>query len=133
LLQASEYLDAKYFTNYQGWKVGRRAQIRQWPRYNCFDNEGNSIPSDQIPREVINATYETAFIQVTEPGAFNVSYTPGKYKSARVEGAVSVEFAQFNSAYDIQRQFPAIDAILLPLLFSGSGAYSAFSGPMVRV
>lgn len=134
LLIASEWLDGKYFVNFSGYKTGQRDQIREWPRYGTFDNEGFSLPSDAVPREVENATYEAALTQLVSPGSLSVTFTPGKYKSARVEGAVSVEFAQFSSAFDIQTQFPIIDAILAPILSGyGSNAFSAMSGAGVRV
>lgn len=134
LLIASEWLDGRYFSGFSGFKTGGRDQVRQWPRYGTFDNEAHSLPSDIVPREVEYATYEATLTQLVSPGSLSVSYTPGKYKAARVEGAVSVEFAQFSSAYDIQTQFPIIDGILAPILGGvGSNAFSGLSGAGVRV
>lgn len=134
LLIASEWLDGRYFASFAGFKTGGRDQVRQWPRYNTFDNEDHSLPSDAVPREVEQATYEATLVQLVTPGSFNVSYTPNKYKMARVEGAVSVEFAQFSSAYDIQTQLPVIDQILAPIMSGyGNGNFSGFSGAGVRV
>lgn len=134
LLVASEWLDGRYFVNFAGTPTGQRAQVRQWPRDEAYDNKGYYLPNTQVPREVENATYEAAFRQLTNAAGLSVDYTPSKYKSASVAGAVSVEFAAFTSAYETQMQIPVIDAILAPLLSApGSGVFSSYSGAAVRV
>lgn len=133
LLIASEWLDGKYFVNFCGVKVGMRAQIREWPRMGVTDVNGYPIDQDSIPREVENATYEAAFRQLVTPGSLSVDYTPGKYESVAIDGAINVKFAKFNSAYDVQTQFAVIDGILSPLLSARNGNFSSFSGTVVRV
>lgn len=134
LLIASEWVDSRYFISFAGEKTNGRDQERQWPRIGTYDNECRYLPSDAVPREIENATYEAALIQLDAPGSLSVTFTPGKYKSARVEGAVSVEFAQFSSAFDIQAQYPVIDGILAPIL-NGCGSLnsSPLSGAGIRV
>jgi hypothetical protein len=132
LLVASERNDAKYRTGFSGNKVGYRAQVREFPRFNGFDRNGDAIASDSVPTEMINATYEAALRQLVEPGSLSVDWTPNKYKRASVDGAVSVEWNVFGSAMDAQTQFLIIDEIIAPIL-TGSGNYSPLSGPAVRV
>jgi hypothetical protein len=134
LLIASGYLDAAFLSQFMGLKTGGRNQIREWPRIGVQDIYGYAIPSDVPPREVINATYEATFRQLQTPGVFFKDYTPSKYRSVSVSGAVSVVYAIGSSAYDVQTQMPALAAILLPILTGmGSGAFSPLSGRVSRV
>lgn len=131
LLVASEWLDGRYFVGFAGEKVGGRGQIFQWPRYGTFDTENNPLDYETVPREVENATYEAALKQLQTPGSLSVDFTPGRYKSARVEGAVAVQYASFSSAFDVQTQFSVIDAILAPIM--NNNQFSPASGPAFRV
>jgi hypothetical protein len=131
LLVGSEWLDGRYQASFPGLKVGMRAQLREWPRLSAFDIYEYAILSTSIPREVEAATYEAALRQGVAAGSLSVDYTPGKYKRAAVDGAINVEFAGFNSAFDTQKQIPIIDQILFPIL-TGSGNVSALSGSAVR-
>lgn len=131
LLVASEWLDGRYRSSFPGLKVGMRDQLREWPRNSAFDIYGYVVPSTSVPREVENATYEAALRQGQKAGALSVDYTPAKYKRAAVDGAVSVEYAGFASAFDAQTQIPIVDQILAPIL-TGCGNVSALSGSTVR-
>lgn len=133
-LVASEWVDGKYRTMFGGWKVGQRAQVREWPRSAASDRDGYPIPASSVPVEMENATYEAAYKQLTKPGALNKDWTPPKYKRASVDGAVSVEYVTFNSASDTQTRFAVIDAILQPILTAtGASSFAALSGPSARV
>lgn len=136
LLVASEWIDAQYrsvWISTGTTKVGQRAQIREWPRYAFVDAYGYAVPSDSVPIEVNNATYEVALREVITPGSLSQDFTPAKYKSASVDGAVSVTYNTDISATDVQIEIPVIDGILAPLLgFEGVGNMSAMSGRVVR-
>lgn len=129
LLVASEWLDAKYRTQYPGTKDGDRLQLREWPRINANDIHGQ--PLDGIPREIDNATYEAAAIDGASPGALSINWTPGKYKSVSVEGAVSVVYASVTSVFEAQTQFAIIGEILSTILTNDGGG-SAYVGQSVR-
>jgi len=132
LLVTSEWIDNKYRGSFGGYKFGLRTQVRDWPRYDARDADLNDIPSDSVPDEVIAATYEGAFLQLSNPGVFAVNYTPPRYTSARVEGAVAVTYAQLDSA-SVQTQFAIVDQLLSRILAgNGDGGYSALSGRIVR-
>ncbi len=137
LLVASEWLDGRYssvWVNSGTFKTGQRAQVREWPRNSYVDVYGYPIGSTEIPREIENATYEAAIRQLANPGSLMVDYTPGKYKEVAVEGAVSVVYAGFTSAYDTQLNIPIIDGILYPLTAAyGGGNFSALTGHVYRV
>lgn len=133
LLVGSEFIDARYRSSFGGLKIVGRSQVREWPRSGVVDVYGNAVAADEIPREIERATYEAALRQLALPGALFVDYTPNKYSQASVEGAVSVTFAKFGSASEIQTQFSIIDAILAPLISAANGNFSSFSGDAVRV
>lgn len=131
LLVASEWLDGKYRSLFDGLKVGQRAQVREFPRSGGTDINGYPIAYDSIPTEIENATYEGAYLQQTTPGALSINWTPNKYKSVSIDGAVSATYSTFNSASEVQPQFIAIDRILAPIL-TGCGDTSMLSGASVR-
>lgn len=128
---ASEWLDGKYETSFSGLRAAGRDQERAWPRTGAHDREGYSLPDNEIPREIVAAIYQAAFRHLTTPGQLSVDFTPAKYKSARVEGAVAVEYATYTYAADVQTQFAVIDAILAPIL-TGGGSGSSLSGDVAR-
>lgn len=129
LLIASEWLDARFRSSFGGLKLGGREQVREWARSSAYDIHGNLISG--IPHEVENATYEAAAIQGAAPGSLSVNFTPGRYKSASIDGAVSVEFASFNSAADIQSEYAIVSEILAPIL-TGRGASSSLTATSSR-
>lgn len=136
LLVASEWIDGTYEKSFVGYKTGGFDQERSWPRSSAITNtwDNHVIPSDVVPTQVINAVYEAAFRQATSPGSLLVDYTPGKYKKVAIEGALSVEYASFNFASDVQTTYPVIDQILADLLDANLSAnFSAFSGSITRV
>lgn len=133
-LVASEWIDARYRSLFPGTKVGMRAQVREWPRVGGMDRDAYAIASDVPPVEVINAAYEATYRQLVSPGSLSVDWTPPKYKSAAVTGAVSVTYAEFAEWSDVQTRFAIIDEILAPILTGAYGAeVSSLSGPTLRV
>lgn len=137
LLVASEWIDRIYGPSFIGQKTAGFLQVREWPRIGAAivdPKYGYAFPNDVIPDQVTNAVYEAAFREATTPGSLQVDYTPGKYKSVSVDGAVSVEYASFNFASDVQTTYPIIDQLLYWLIDTDSGAaMSSFSGAVVRV
>lgn len=61
LLRASEYID-RYRLRFPGSKTGGRSQVREWPRKGAVDLNGELIAEDEIPNEVVAATYEAALL-----------------------------------------------------------------------
>lgn len=129
LLVASEWLDGVYMGQWGGYKLGGASQVREWPRTGVIDIYGYAVPSDVVPWQVENATYEVALRQLQSPGSLNVDFTPSQYKRVAIEGAVSVEYASVNAG-SVQKQIPVIGQILAPLLNCNSG--NALSGKVAR-
>lgn len=128
-LVVSEWIDNAYESMFPGWRFLGRDQERAWPRYGGLDIFGYVIPSDRVPVEVENATYEGTWRQLAKPGQniFSPDYTPSKYKRVSIDGAISVDFTTFNNASDIATQYPIIGQWLRTLLSSRSTA-SSLSG-----
>lgn len=131
LLVASEWIDTGYRDLFPGEKMLFRAQVREWPRRNAFDDRNHWIGND-IPQEVINATYEAAAIHANSPGSLSVNFTPSKYKSISVDGAVSIEFQTFESAIEAQTEFLNVKRVLAPILSGTFGRASRVSGLSYR-
>lgn len=131
LLVASEWIDARYRSQFQGWKTAEREQLREWPRRGHVDYYGYLIPDDEVPREIQNAVYEIALRHLNSPGVLSIDYTPSVYDSVSVDGAVSAKFAKFGSASEIQTQFKTVAEILSGLL-SAKGSSGNLTGSSVR-
>jgi hypothetical protein len=137
LLSASEWIDSIYGPSFIGHKTDGFEQENEWPRTNAVVMDSTPAyvyDTDAIPARVTKAAYEAAWRQATTPGSLLVDYTPGKYKSVSIDGALSVEYRQFDSAYEVQVQIGAVDTLLWPLLdMSSGGKTSTLSGAASRV
>lgn len=136
LLVASEWIDNIYGAQFSGQKTGGFDQEREWPRsgaYATVPPAPHLFPDDVTPDRVIKATYEAAWRQASTPGSLQVDYTPGKYKSVSIDGAISVDYAQFSQATDIQTQIGIVDSLLWPLLNAAGAGMSSMSGGVNRV
>ena len=133
LLVASETLDMRFGAMFSGVKTGGRAQERQWPRTGATDKTGYEFGPSEMPQEVLSATYELAVLEAFAPGSLMVNFTPSKYKSASVDGAVSVEWvANMLSAWDAQPDFHKVNLLIAPLLTAETAAGSLISGSSIR-
>ncbi|MFV1944136.1 DnaT-like ssDNA-binding protein [Pseudomonas luteola] len=101
LIRASAYIDSKYrkkFTSgrwmslFPGTKTGGRGQALEWPRTDAQDYEGNKIPSDEIPAEVQQATYEAALRELSSPGSLSPDYVPSKLVKRQKVDVIEREF-----------------------------------------
>lgn len=131
LIVATEWLDGKYRSSYPGRKVGYRAQVREWPRDGAYDVNRNYIDPNAVPVEIINATYEAAAQHMMNPGALSLNWTPSKYKRVSIDGALSVDYAQYGGTSEIQTQFAVIEFIMAGILNAQSEA-SPLSGASFR-
>ena len=150
LLVASEWIDGIYGSSFVGYKTGGFTQDREWPRSNAtvventklytfsrssyMDGPSYTFATNEIPQRVIDATYEAAFRHLTTPWSLETDYTPGKYKSVSIEGALAVECNQIDSYTEVQLQIAAVDRLIWPLLESSlGGGMSSLSGGSSRV
>lgn len=132
LLVASEWIDARFVSLFCGLKVGMRAQVREWPRVGALDYYGYVIDQTTVPIEVEQATYEAALIHLTGSTPLSQNYTPARYKSVSVDGAISLEYANFNSADETQTQFKRIEDILSGITAVRGAVDNGLNGRVVR-
>ena len=121
LLRASEWIDARYSSRFEGWKTGRRSQVRSWPRSAAYDVEGEPIPSDEIPDEIERATYEAALRELITPGSLSPDVTPGQRVRSTSEAVgplkEATEYVVAGDAIDAQRPvLTIVEGILAPLI-----------------
>lgn len=137
LLVASEWLDGQYESSWIGYKTNGFKQERSWPRSNVIVQyyPYYLFGNDEIPEQVVKATYEAAYRHITKPNCLQTDYIPSQYKSVSVSGAVSVEYSNLvTSAGDSQLEIPAIQVLMEMLLDSDkTGNLSSLSGKAVRV
>lgn len=135
LLVSSEWLDNQFENSWIGYKIDFK-QERSWPRQSAVVQ---SFPyyaykTDEIPEQVVKATYEAAFRELTEQGSLQVDFTPNKYKSVSVDGAISVEYANVSYASGTQLEIPIIQNLMSILMDETKpGAFSSVSGKVSRV
>ena len=132
LLVSSEWIDSKYRSMFDGTKVGLRSQVREWPRVSAFDYHGYLISSDSVPDEITSASYEAALIHLTGAQALSVNWTPAQYRSVAIDGAISLEYANFSSSSEIQTQFRKIDEILSLIVSKQGAVQSGMQGAAIR-
>lgn len=132
LLLASEWIDARFRTLFDGEKIGMREQVREWPRSGAVDFHGDAVATDRVPLEVEHATYEAALVQLVTPGSLSVNYTPSQYSQVSIDGALSVTYMPYSSADQLQTQYKKIEEILSALTTRRYRANSHYSGPAVR-
>ena len=137
LVRASAYIDGRYRfrlasgrwqSMFKGTKTGGRAQELEWPRTGATDYEGSEIPSNEIPREVEQATYEAALRELVSPGSLSPDFTYSAQVTREKVGPIEVQYAESQASGTPNRPvIPAIDELLGPLLFQ------PYDYPAVRV
>lgn len=134
LLVASEWLDSAYDQLWFGYAKDGYTQERKWPRTGAQTNTDPIyvFADTDTPTAVIYATYEAAFRELTTQGSLTLDYEPLKYKSARVEGAIDVEYIVPNDASETQLQMPAIGKLMAPLIDPSRSYSMGYSGSLVR-
>lgn len=126
LVRASQYVDGLAGTTtpsgctyyWPGVKSGGRAQRQAWPRRDAFDADGNPLADDEVPAEVVEATYEAALRELTSPGSLNPDFQPGQVvKREKVDVLETTYAVSDNAGADALRPvFGAVDALLAPVL-----------------
>lgn len=127
LVRASAYIDGKYQAQnscgrweslFSGSKTGGRAQLLQWPRTGATDNEGNTIPSVEVPIEIEKATYEASLREIASPGSLSPDYVAsGAIKRQKVD-VLEIEYqaASTGSGVPTRPVITVVDELVAPLL-----------------
>lgn len=88
----------RYEMRFSGTRTGGYAQDRAWPRTGATIYYGDPIPSDVIPVAIVNAAYEAAFLELTNPGSLLPVITPGAAVKREKVGQLEVEYQQTPSS-----------------------------------
>lgn len=116
LLRASVWLDATYRTRFPGYKTGRRAQVREWPRSDAADVNGEYIPFDEVPAEVLNATFEAALRELTEAGALSPDFVAANHVVSESVGPISTTYRDNVTMADVRPMVHVVADILSGLI-----------------
>ncbi|WP_460138214.1 DnaT-like ssDNA-binding protein [Pseudomonas sp. S2_A10] len=128
LIRASVYIDGRYRkllasgvwqSLFPGVKTEGRGQAREWPRTGAEDYEGHAIPSDQVPVEVEQATYEAALRELVEPGSLSPDFVAASTVKRQKVGPVEEEFsvaAGADGAASVRPVISIIDEMIAPVL-----------------
>ena len=81
IMRASQWLST-YPTWDGAMTCGRGLQGLSWPRTGVTDCNGDSIPDDEVPAEVKQATHLAALAELSSPGVLTPVVTPGKQKKS---------------------------------------------------
>lgn len=118
LLRATTWLDAKYGPRFPGCKTNGRSQSLQWPRLNAFDIELSPINADEIPAEIIDATYEAALRELVTPNSLSPDFIGAeRVKSERI-GPIATEYADIRGISDVRPILTIVDDLLFSLVGS---------------
>ena len=116
LRRATLWTDATYRNRWTGYRVNRRAQALDWPRFGVADWEGNAVDSATIPLEVVNATCEAALRELVTPGSLAPDYVASGQVASAAAGPVSVTFKTASGSATVQPILTVVDGILARLL-----------------
>lgn len=125
LRRATVWVDASFRSRFPGVKASGRDQVLEWPRAGATDAEGQPIPSDEIPVEVVNATVEAAIRELREPNSLSPDVVPGRAKTlVQVEG-IRWEASPVAGGVEAERpHLTVVEGILSGLLKGGAQSTS---------
>jgi hypothetical protein len=114
----------RYEPRFTGRRTGGYTQERAWPRTGATTYYGEAIPSNEIPVAIINAAYEAAFLELTNPGSLSPVVTGSSAVKREKVGQLEVEYST-SSSTDIDDLVAfatpvvtAIEGLLWPFLVS---------------
>ncbi|CAN7448849.1 hypothetical protein LJR235_002887 [Pararhizobium sp. LjRoot235] len=94
--RASLMID-RYEPRFSGTRTGGFAQERAWPRAGATTCYGEAIPDGVNPVAVVNASYEAAFLELTNPGSLSPVVTGSSTVKREKVGQLEVEYAASSS------------------------------------
>jgi hypothetical protein len=134
--RASQFIDT-YRGRFPGYRVHRRAQGLEWPRYGAYVELAESgtldhlpyrgtiydpgydyVASTAVPVEIVNATCEAIIRELASPGSMQPDLERGGRIQSLRAGSVEVVYA---ANADANTTSQIIEGILASLLTSGSG------------
>lgn len=121
--RGSMFVD-RYEFKFPGSRTGGFAQERAWPRTGAETYYGEAIPSDAIPVAIENASYEAAFLELTNPGSLSPVVTGSATVKREKVGQLEVEYSTSSST-----SVEDIVALATPVVTSIEGLLWMFFRP----
>ena len=123
--RGSLFID-RYEPRFSGSRTGGYAQDRAWPRTGASTYYGEPIPSDVVPVAIENASYEAAYLELTNPGSLSPVVTGSSTVKREKVGSLEVEYAT-SSSTDIAD----IVAMATPVVTAIEGMLWLFMCPVI--
>lgn len=86
----------RYERFFSGTRTGGFAQERAWPRTGASTYYGEAIGAE-IPAAIVNASYEAAFLELTNPGSLSPVVTGSATVKREKIGQLEVEYSASSS------------------------------------
>jgi hypothetical protein len=130
LIRASAYIDGRYRklmpsgvwqSLFPGVKTEGRGQAREWPRTGATDYEDHPLPSDQVPAEIEQATYEAALRELAEPGSLSPDYIAATAIKRQKVDVLEIEYqaaADTSGGVPTRPVLTVVDELVAPLFRS---------------
>jgi hypothetical protein len=129
LIRATDFLQRRGL-HWKGCQVKPLEQALDWPRYGVYDAHGYALASDELPRELVLATYELAIRALAadlspDPSvdASGVAVVKSKDKVGPIE--VEREFTGGSAGEGFFPAYPEVAGLLRKLVYSNRGVYRA--------
>ena len=123
--RGSLFID-RYEPRFSGSRTDGYSQERAWPRTGASTYYGEPIPSDVVPVAIENASYEAAYLELTNPGSLSPVVTGSSTVKREKVGSLEVEYATSSSA-DIED----IIAMATPVVTAIEGMLWLFMCPVL--
>ncbi|AQS61781.1 hypothetical protein AGRHK599_LOCUS1215 [Rhizobium rhizogenes] len=94
--RGSLFID-RYESRFSGSRTGGYAQERAWPRTGASTYYGEPVPSDIVPVAIENASYEAAYLELTNPGSLSPVVTGSSTVKREKVGSLEIEYATSSS------------------------------------
>ena len=120
LIRATKALDTIYGARFPGYRTNGRDQSLLWPRSEAYDAEDQTIDTDEIPQEIIDATCEFASREYDEANSILPDLDRGGDIHSIQAGSVSITYG---GNATVATTFRTVDGILAPLLGAANATF----------
>lgn len=121
--RGTTHLSVKF--TWKGYRTNGRSQSLAWPRTAVYDAEGEEVDSTTIPQEVVDATCEAAWYELSTGSLNPAVVLTDRVKSEQV-GALRTEYVDVPAAASSAAPIlPLLKSIVSGLTLAGSGGLSA--------
>jgi hypothetical protein len=87
----------RYEPRFTGRRTTGFSQERAWPRTGAVTQWGEAIGETDIPAAIVNASYEAAFLELTNPGSLSPVVTGSSTVKREKVGQLEVEYSSSTS------------------------------------